>query len=169
MRLQNATGISAEYILNGTDEMMKDKKIKPLLEGDVPHISNTDSKIKKTGITKQFILQYEGSQQTFKLNGEASVVNLVLGNLEDSTLPFQVINHLPEFEKYNIPMTATIIVKKEYKNRDFVLYYNGEEFEIGIYNKNKIKEWNTDTLYNIKDVEVKGRIIGKYENFFLIK
>jgi hypothetical protein len=128
---------------------------------------SVDTKIVEQGMTKQFILQYEGSQQILKPNGEASVVNLVLGSLEDNTLPFQVYNSLLDFsENYGIPLTTTLILKKDYKDNDYVLYYNGNKYEIGLFSDNKVTEVTNNTIYKSKDVEIKGRIVGKFENFF---
>ena len=114
MLLQNKTGINASYILNGDDApMMTDAKRKPVFEGDVPSVSKLDTKTLH-GIAKQYILENTGEQQTLKDNGEPSVVNLVLGNLEEKPTPFMILNILPDFEEeYDIPMGAILILKKD--------------------------------------------------------
>ena len=131
MRLQNATAINANYILNGIEPMMLNANIEPKFEGDVPNFSNIDTKTLH-GITKLFILEYEGNHQVLKSTGDASVVNLVLGNLEENTSPFQVRNNLAEFEQdYNIKEKATLILKKDYIDGDLVLFSkNNKKYEI---------------------------------------
>ena len=169
MRLQDKAGINATYIMEGGDDstMMIDSRREPKLKGDIPYFSKLDTKTQQSGITKHFILQYEGNRQSLKPNGDASVVNLVLGSIEDTQFSFQVFNGLPEFEvNYNIPVNATIILKKDYQDNDLVLYHNGFEYGIGVFYDNKITEMNSQKTYNIVDdiIKIKGRVIGKFEN-----
>jgi len=164
MRIQDATGISAKYVLKGEGEIMLDKHRKPIFEGEVPFVTKVDTKTQH-GITKQFILQYEGNQKILKPNGEGSVIDLVLGSLEDTSISFQIFNTLPEFEEdYGIPITATIILKKNYKDNDLVLYIINDECEMGVYYQGQITELKTKRVYAAETTEIKGRVIGKFEN-----
>ena len=166
MRLQDAVGINAEYILNGTGNMVIDDTQEPYFKSDVPLISKTDTKTLH-GIIKRYILEYEGSKKVLRESGEESVVSLALGNLEEKSAPFMAYNSLDEFEEhYNISVGSTIILKKNYVNGDLVLYtYNEQECEIGIFNKkeNQITEWKTKAEYKVEDVDIMGRVIGKFE------
>jgi len=165
MRLQTTIGINANYILKGIEPMMIDATRRPIFEGKVPTMSKVDTKV-QNGIIKHYILQYEGDKQILKPNGESSVVNLVLGNLEENTTSFQVFNSLLEFtEDYGIPVNATLILKKDYKPNNLVLYNDSEEYKIGILNSEDIiTEIKTKTKYRKEDVEIEGRIIGEYKN-----
>jgi len=161
-KMQKTAGINADYILNGNLPMMLDEKRKPI----ITRISKIDAKTQH-GIIKQFILQYEGNQHALKPDGEGSVINVVLGNTEEDNQPFRVLNNVIEFEeKYNISISASIILKKNYKDNDLVLYYNGSEYEIGVFYKNKIIEMGTNIEYNANEegIEIKGRVVGKFEN-----
>ena len=165
-KMQKTAGINADYILNGNLPMMLDEKRKPI----VSRISKINAKTTELGIIKHFILRYEGNQHTLSPDGEGSVINVVLGNIEDDDQPFRVLNNVIEFEeKYNISMSASIILKKNYRDNDLVLYYNGAEYEIGVFYKNKIIEMGTDIGYNINDegIDIKGRVVGKFENIKL--
>jgi hypothetical protein len=167
MRLQNAAGISAKYLLEGTGTMMLDKNVKALLEGDVPHISDTDTKITKLGIIKQFVLQDEGSHQSFNPNGEGSVVDFVLGDLKENSLPFRVLQSSKKFaEKYGIAVNTSLILKKDCLEGDWVLFTtNNRQYKVGIFNKDKVIEIKTEpkNIYQTDEITIKGRIVGRFE------
>jgi len=122
LKLQNTVGINSEYLLEGEEPIMLDKTRKPIVENVPLHISKPDTKTQH-GITKQFILQDEGNQQILKQNGEGSIVNLVLGNLDDKSSPFQLLLMSDKFAKmYKFNNNATFILKKDFFTDDLVLY-----------------------------------------------
>ena len=58
-KLQDVVGVNSYYLLNGNLPMMADETRKPILEGNVPYISKTDTKTLH-GITKLYTLEYKG-------------------------------------------------------------------------------------------------------------
>ena len=164
-KLQDLVGINPEYILKGTEPVMLDKTRKPLVEGVPLNISKTDTKTQH-GITKQYILEDEGNKQTLRPNGESSVVNLVLGNLDDKSYPFQLLQMSEKFATtYNIKNNITLILKKDFLDDDLVLYtINDRKYEMGVFNNDKIKELKTKKTYSIEEVDIIGRVVAKFEN-----
>ena len=163
MRLETSAGISANYILNGIMPMMIDKNRMPIHKGKVPLTSNTEVKTQH-GIIKQFILEYDGNKKVFRDNGEGSVVSLVIGDLEEKNTPFMAFNVLDDFEDdYDIAMNSTIILKKNYSEGDVVLYTYDDECKIGIYKDNNVTELKTKIVKPVQEIEIKGRVVGKYE------
>jgi len=160
-KLQKTTGISSDYLLNGNLPMMLDDTRKQIIS----RVSKIDAK-QQHGITTHLILQYEGDMQILKFNGESSVVNLVLGNLEETPLPFQVFNNLLEFaEDYDIPLGSTLILKRDYKNKNLVLFTDKENYRLGIYNKKQVTDIkDTSKSYHEDNIDIAGRVVGIYKN-----
>jgi len=165
IKLQNLVGINSEYLLNGVEPIMLDKTRKPIKENVPLHISRTDTKTQH-GITKQFILQDEGNQQILKPNGESSIVNLVLGILDDKSSPFQLLLMSDKFaKKYNINNNATLILKKDFVLDDLVLFsINSRRFEMGIFHNAEVKDLKSKQIYSVDEIEIIGRVVAKFEN-----
>ena len=95
LRLQDVARINSDYLLNENLPMMIDETRKPILDDNIPYTSKTNTKTQH-GIIKHYILEYEGSQQILRDTGDASVINVVLGNLEEKIDPFMAKNILLE-------------------------------------------------------------------------
>ena len=159
-KLEKKAGIRSDYILNGNEPIMGNENLKPILkEGNMPHMSKINIKT-QFGLTKQYALKDEGRKETLRDIGEVSVVNLILGDLEEKPIPFMVLQTSISFaERYDILSGSVLVLKKKYMDDDLVLFTDQRKYRLGFLNKDQIIEKSTEETYKTNNVEVIGNVV----------